>query len=122
MEIVDAVSIHGSEVLLDEKEDPPVEGMSDDDLKPDQPNFTGLFCPQLFKSLLFKTKNTAHLDKYPSIQCPDPQEESEDLILSQPVSEVEVIPVTQMCSDLINKQWASAAVYPAPTSFDKNFF
>uniref|UniRef100_A0A2D4MYP9 Uncharacterized protein n=1 Tax=Micrurus spixii TaxID=129469 RepID=A0A2D4MYP9_9SAUR len=62
MEQIEERSIHDSDQVLSEV-DALERGMSHDEgIKPDQPVFTGLFRPQLFKSLLFKAKTTARLD------------------------------------------------------------
>lgn len=47
--------------------------LSDDGLGPEQPAFTGLLPPSIFKSLLFKATNVAHLGSSaedPSISQP----------------------------------------------------
>uniref|UniRef100_A0A2D4HBF7 Uncharacterized protein n=1 Tax=Micrurus lemniscatus lemniscatus TaxID=129467 RepID=A0A2D4HBF7_MICLE len=105
MEQVEKGSIHDSDQVLSEV-DALERGMSDDEgIKPDQPVFTGLFHPQLFKSLLFKAKTTARLDiPSPFVQQSVVQEESEDLIFSQPMTEEDVIPVRQMFSDPVQNR------------------
>uniref|UniRef100_A0A2D4IWT4 Uncharacterized protein n=1 Tax=Micrurus lemniscatus lemniscatus TaxID=129467 RepID=A0A2D4IWT4_MICLE len=103
-EFMDQIGVHSDQDT--QVEEPLEQPMSDDEehLRPDQPSFTGLFKPQVFKSLLFKARTIARLDK----QIPDSQqsvrEESEDLIFSQPTTEVDVIPVPKMFEDLLNKQ------------------
>uniref|UniRef100_A0A2D4P8T7 Uncharacterized protein n=1 Tax=Micrurus surinamensis TaxID=129470 RepID=A0A2D4P8T7_MICSU len=105
LEGVEGVSLLSDISPEEDQEDLTPRGMSDDeDLAPDQPVFTGLFKPQLFRSLLYKAKNTACLSKPPPAPTSEQPEAADDLIFTQPVSEVETVPVPQMFSDLINKQ------------------
>uniref|UniRef100_A0A2D4J936 Uncharacterized protein n=1 Tax=Micrurus lemniscatus lemniscatus TaxID=129467 RepID=A0A2D4J936_MICLE len=121
MDQMEEGSVHTVDQVLSEV-DPLERGMSDDEgLSPDLPIFTGLFRPQLFKSLLFKAKNTTWLDNTGTPPTPNITGEAEDLIFSQPVIEAEVIPVPHMFSNLVQKQWAAAASYPTPTGHDKKY-
>uniref|UniRef100_A0A2D4PTH6 Uncharacterized protein n=1 Tax=Micrurus surinamensis TaxID=129470 RepID=A0A2D4PTH6_MICSU len=55
-------------------------GMSEDEeLTPNLPTFTGLFKSEMFRSLLFKAKTTARLQKAKPDQVTDTEQESEDM-------------------------------------------
>lgn len=72
---------------------------------PDQPAFAGLFRPSLFKSLLFKAKNTARLGTH--LPSPDPTSETVDdmdSLFSEPTTEAEVVPLPRLFLDVVQRQ------------------
>lgn len=68
-------------------------------MKDDQPSFVGLFRPQLFKSLLHKTKTTTwlgsiHTTPYPATGATDPA----DSLFAETAIEAEEVPHSQTVS------------------------
>lgn len=95
----------------------------DEGLPPNQPAFTGLFPQALFKSLLFKAINTAHLGSTLSTPpLPPSSQEALDPLFVEPPRAVDSIPTPQLFLDVIKKQWTLPGSASAPTATEhKNF-
>lgn len=82
---------------LSDDEDTPV---------PDPPAFTGLFPPNLFKSLLHKARGSGggyrELDYSNNRAC----------LFSKSLAEKEEIPAPQLFLDVVKKQWAKPSTFP----------
>lgn len=108
---------------LEEETHRDLELSEDEGLMPDQPAFAGLFCPSLFKSLLFKAKNTARLGTH--LPSPDPTSETadaKDSLFSEPTTEAEVVPSPRLFLDVVQRQWASPGTGSNPSNLDKKFY
>lgn len=97
--------------------DPREPDLSDDEgLPPEQPAFTGLFPPALFKSLLFKAVNTAQLGSNPVQSGSTPSQASLDPVFAEPTQSVDSVPVPPLFLDVVRRQWSSPGSVPVPSS------
>lgn len=74
----------------------------DEGMAPEPPAFTGLFCPALFKTLLYKAKTTAHIGTDPAMSdsalgLSDPK----DLLFSEPATGNMEIPSSKLFLDVV---------------------
>lgn len=82
-----------------------MEFSEDEGLTPDQPVFTGLFHPTLFKSLLFKARNSTHLGMdHSGPEAPVASTDITEPLFSEQTMKAEVIPLPQMFIDVVQRQ------------------
>lgn len=91
------------------------------DLSDDEGLMPGLFQLGLFKSLLFKTKNSACLGT-PSSTVADSSSGPTDPLFAEHLSEAEVIPSPQIFIDTVQRQWSFPASGPIPSAADRRYF
>lgn len=101
-----------------ERRDP---DLSDDEgLFPEQPAFTGLFPPTIFKSLLFKAVNAAQLgpSSVRDASFASSHDRNNPLFLEL-TKLMEAIPTPHLFLDVLQCQWTSPHSALAPSSVDR---
>ncbi|XP_060542672.1 neuronal membrane glycoprotein M6-b isoform X1 [Pantherophis guttatus] len=112
-----------SSISLEEEAIIDQELSEDEGLEPDQPSFVGLFCPQMFQSLLFKAQMTTRL----GIPTSKPKDSSNIIdsmanLFEEPAVAAETIPAPKLFSDVLQRQWKFPSSGPSPNSLDKKFY
>lgn len=114
---------HRSHPSLLEEVDHRDPDLSDDDgLLPEQLALTGLFPPTIFKSLLFKATNVAHLSSPPAGDIPPPSHEVSAPLFSELSKAVDAIPALCLFLNVVQRQWTTPGSAPIPSSTDRQFF
>lgn len=99
------------------------QALSDDEgLGPDQPSFIGLFCPQVFCSLLFKAISTTRLGDLPPAASAAVPSDPEAAMFAEPTVDPETIPAPKMFTDVIQRQWSLPGAGPSPNGLDKRLY
>lgn len=94
--------------------------LDNEDLMPDQPTFVGLFCPQLFKSLLHKAKTTTqHGTVQTAPVTATGLDNPVDLLFAEPTIELEEIPAPRLFLDIVHRQWTSPGSGRSPSGLDR---
>lgn len=89
------------------------EGISSDPLP-----FTGLVCPDLFKSLLCKAKVITNLGSESAQSTVD----LGHMLFSEPTVEAEVIPSPKLFLDVVQMQWTNPGTGLSPTGAEKKLY
>lgn len=76
--------------------------LSDDEGQ--QPAFTGLFPPAVFKTLLFKASNVAQLDPLVAEEAPPPPQRPFNPLFLEPAKPVDSVPAPLLFLDVIQCQ------------------
>lgn len=116
-------SIHSEASLEGEEELGDFEFSEDERVSLEKPMYFGLFCPNLFKTLLFKAKTTANMGRMESLaDYPmEPKDPCASLFTEQ-VTAQEVIPSPKFFVDVIKRQWDQPGFIPAPSGMDKRMY
>ncbi|XP_058045915.1 lamina-associated polypeptide 2-like [Ahaetulla prasina] len=117
-----AQSIVSQHSFLEELERADPDLSEDEGLLPEQPAFTSLFPPNLFKSLLFKAKNVAQLGSSSAQSVASSSKDASDLVFSEPAHVVDTIPAPGLFIEVVKRQWSAPSSSTIPTSADKRFF
>lgn len=88
--------------LLEDVERRDPEHFSDEGLLPELPAFMGLFPPNIFKSLLFKATNVAHLTSLASEPVSTTSRGAADMLFSEPDRVADTIPAPCLFVDVVN--------------------
>lgn len=99
-----------------------VDLLEDEGMTPDQPAFSGLFQPSLFKSLLFKAKTSANFGSKAAAAPLRTEAVSAETLFSEQTIEAETIATPKIFVDLVQHHWASPTSGPMPSSMDKKMF
>ncbi|XP_070605563.1 lamina-associated polypeptide 2-like isoform X2 [Erythrolamprus reginae] len=90
---------------------------------PERPAFTGLFNPDLFKTLLSKAKATTGIGADPAVSDPSLDlSDPKSLVSSEPASEKEEIPTPKLFLDFVQQQWIQSEEDPLPSMKEKRFY
>lgn len=100
-----------------------IEFSEGDDLPPDNPAFTGLFRPSLFKSLLHKARLTTNLgapgvDSLGAPSTPGPH----DALFHSSKPDKDVIPCPRLFLDVLQSPWGQPGSLTSPSTLDKKLY
>lgn len=79
----------------------------DEGMNLDPSLFTGLFKPDLLKSLLRKAKAITNLESDPVLDSTPNPGDSGHLLFLEPIVEAEVIPSPKLFLDIVQRQWSN---------------
>lgn len=89
---------------------------------PDKPVFTGLFNPNMFKTLLYKAKTTANLGVAAGASDRSAEQDPNAHLFTEPVTTQEVVPSPKLFVDIIRKQWNQPRSLSNPSGLDKKMY
>lgn len=115
--------MHSKASLAGDEEMGDYELSEDEGISPGKPTYTGLFWPNLFKTLLFKAKTTANMGITGGMTdtSTEPQDPCTSLFMEQ-VTVQEMIPSPKFFVDVIQQQWDQPGSIPAPSWMDKRMY
>lgn len=112
---------HNQDQVSDYEGHQELELSEDEGMQPEQPSFTDLFPPGLFKSLLYKAINSANLGQQ-SNEPPKEQPGPSDPLFNQATAHADIVPSPQLFMDVVQKQWSTLASGPTPLATDKKHY
>lgn len=100
-----------------------MEFSEDEDLLPEQPVFTGLFKPSVFKSLLRKAKATTKFGLVPpTAEGAASAKALHDRLFQVAKPDKDVIPCPPLFSEVVQSGWAQPGSLMAPSGLDKKLY